>query len=397
MRVLVVCYQIERGKGSEAGSGYNFVRALSDIYPDITVLTRHNNAQLLREDDDLRDIRVVGYDPPRWVTRLKRRNRAIIPFYYLWQLGAGRLAARLHAENPFTAVHQYNFHTDWAPHFLRIDDAKTVWGPICHQPTLPFRYLQLERIRGTIREVCKAAAKRLFWHADPNLRRAIRATDVILFANADVPGVFRRSGKVRQQTFGGAIPGQVPPTPGSGVPLRLIHVGRAVSIKGAAVALDALERAVADGANATLTLVGDGPLRARLEEKAADLGLTSRVRFLPWMSREQLTEQYATSDAFLYPSLGNQDGVVAEALAASLPVLGVAPSGTATMAGEAGLWAPRSGYARTIAGLAEGISTLAQEAASDPDAWADRRLRALRRSEELSWAATAQAVAASYR
>lgn len=397
MRVLLICYQIERGKGSEAGSGYNFLLHLKDVVPHVTVLTRHNNAALLRQDPELAGVEVVGHDPPARVTRLKRGGRGALPFYYLWQAGAARTAARLHAAAAFDVVHQYNFHTDWAPHFLRFDDARIVWGPICHQPMLPLSYLQLERGRGLAREIGKATLKRFFWTVDPNLRRAVRATDVILFANQDVPRVYRRSGKVAYQTFGGAIPGQARPALRPAGSLRLLHVGRFVSIKGAAVALDALHRARSLGADASLTLVGDGPLRAPLRRKVAALDLEDCVELRPWMDRDALRLEYATADALLYPSLANQDGVVAEALAASLPVIGVATTGTATMAASAGVWAPRRPYPATVQGLAEGIASFAAEVASDPEAWAGRVAAAEARSRQLSWTATAQDIAARYR
>ena len=397
VRVLLVCYQIERGKGSEAGSGYNFLLHLKDTVPHVTVLTRHNNAALLREDADLAGVAVVGYDPPPGLTRWKRGSRGALPFYYLWQAGAGRAARRLHAVEAFDVVHQYNFHTDWAPHFLRFDDARVVWGPICHQPLLPRPYLQLEPVRGLARELAKAALKRFFWTFDPNLRRAIRASDVILFANQEVPPAYRRSGKVVQQTFGGALPGQMQEQARAEGPLRLLHVGRFVSIKGAAVALDALHEARRRGCVATLTLVGEGPLREGLADKVAALGLQDSVRLLPWMDRNALRGQYARADALLYPSLANQDGVVAEALAASLPVIGIDTSGTATMAADSGLLAPRKPYRATVLGLAEAIGLLASEVASDPAAWAGRRARARARSRELSWGSTARDIAARYR
>ncbi len=397
MRVLVICYQIERGKGSEAGSGYNFVVNLNRLAHDITLVTRPNNAERLTGDALMEGVRIVGHDPARAITRLKRGSRGLVLFYYIWQAGVGRLAAELHEREPFDVVHQYNFHTDWAPHFLRVPGARVVWGPICHQPTLPWSFLQLERWRGPVREAGKALLKRFFWNVDPNVRRAIRASNVILFANEDVPRVFARSGKVRQQTFGGALPGQAARARATSGPLELLHVGRCVSIKGAAVALDAVREARARGADVRLTLVGEGLLRHELEAKARSSGLGAVVRFLPWLSQEQLARVYARADAFLYPSLGNQDGVVAEALAASLPVIGIGGSGTAVMAADAGAWARPGPYARLVGDLAAAIVTMAKEARAGTEGWQARRDTALRRAEMLSWSTTAQQISARYR
>ncbi|MFD2092787.1 glycosyltransferase family 4 protein [Blastococcus deserti] len=372
------------------------MKALQGQGYEITVVTRPNNAVHLQADEDLAGVRVVGYDPPRAFTKLKRNGRGIIAFYYAWQVGVGRLLRRLHKERSFDVVHQYNFHTDWAPHFIKLEDVRVVWGPICHQPMLPPSYVRLERTRGLVREAAKAITKRVFWHLDPNLRRAISATDVILFANSDVPSVFRKSGKVQFQTFGGGLAGQKVSSGDAAGPLRLLHVGRSVSIKGGAVALETVRATRLQGADASLTMVGDGPLRSRLERHAASLGIADHVRFIPWLDQAALRHLYAEADVFLYPSLANQDGVVAEALAAGLPVVGVAGTGTEAMAADAGLWAPRRPHGDLVAGMAEKIATLAEERHAAGEAWSRRRHRAIERSRQLSWGATASAIAKRY-
>lgn len=396
MRILVVCYQIEPGKGSEAESGYQFVSNLCSLGYRLTVITRPNNARRLRMDPALTGVEVIGYDPPRWITSLKRGGRGILWFYYVWQFGVGRLVRRLQETNRFDVLHQYNFHTDWAPHFLRSSTARVVWGPICHQPVLPGRYLELEPVRGRLREWGKAATKRFFWNVDPNVRSAIRHSDVILFANSDVPRTYRRTGLVRYQTFGGAVAGQRLTEATVDEPFRLLHVGRSVSIKGGAVALDVLAAVRGRGIEATLTLVGDGPLRRRLVAKAERAGLSDCVRFLPEVERDQLREHYGRAHAFLYPSLGNQDTVVAEAMAAGLPVIGIAPSGTSAMADGAGVWATRRTRHRLVDEMADAVGQLAREARTDAVAWQRRQAAARERSEILSWRCTAAAIAKHY-
>jgi len=397
MRVLLVCYAIEAGKGSESGSGYNIARRIAARCPDLTLVTRHNNAALLREDSAFRGVEIVGYDPPRALTFWKRKSQGVIPYYYLWQIGVGRLAARLHRKRRFDVAHQYNFHADWAPHFLSLPGARTVWGPICHQPLLPSLYLEGAGGDAARAERLKWASKQFFWRFDPALPRAIRATDAILYANRDVAPPFAKArGKVHLRTFGGSDLPTAPAPTARDQALRLIHVGRMVPIKAPHIAMRALARHLKDApGTARLTIVGEGPMHQSLVELARTLNLGDAVEILPWMAREALAAHYAAADAFLYPSLGNQDSVVAEALAAGLPVIGVEGSGTALMADQAGLAAGAGD--RLLDNLATRIGELARLKARDPDGLRDWRNRAHARSAAISWDATADGIVAHYR
>ena len=106
------------------------------------------------------------------------------------------------------------------------------------------------------------------------------------------------------------------------VPGRILFVGRLVEKKGLAVLLDALRGLDRDGIE--LRVVGDGPLRAELEERAASLP----VRFLGALHRAELAGEYARSAVVVFPSVaaasGDQDGLpvaLLEAMAAGRPVI----------------------------------------------------------------------------
>ena len=105
----------------------------------------------------------------------------------------------------------------------------------------------------------------------------------------------------------------------------LLFVGRLVPYKGVDVLLRALH-----GIDATTLLVGAGPLRARLETQARELGL-SGVRFLGAVSDAELTALYHAADLFVLPSVTRAEafGVVQlEAMACGVPVVSTnLPSG----------------------------------------------------------------------
>jgi glycosyltransferase involved in cell wall biosynthesis len=101
-------------------------------------------------------------------------------------------------------------------------------------------------------------------------------------------------------------------------PLRVLSVGRLVPRKGVMTLLEALHTTP----EVTLTVVGDGPARARLEAAARPLG--AQVRFLGEASPSEVAAQIAAHHVIAAPSLPYPRGgegtptAVLEAMAAGL-------------------------------------------------------------------------------
>jgi glycosyltransferase involved in cell wall biosynthesis len=109
--------------------------------------------------------------------------------------------------------------------------------------------------------------------------------------------------------------------------------------KGHAVLLDALALLHERGTPASLTLVGHGPERARLEAQAAALGLDGAVRFAGPVANDEVPGFYARADVFCLPSFAEGlPTVLMEAMAAGLPVVATNVNGTAELVehGESG-------------------------------------------------------------
>jgi glycosyltransferase involved in cell wall biosynthesis len=105
-------------------------------------------------------------------------------------------------------------------------------------------------------------------------------------------------------------------------PLRLLNVGRLVSLKGHAVLLEALARLTAAGLDARLTVIGDGPRRAALEREAAARGLADRVEWTGALGQDEVPARYAESDVFCLPSFAEGlPTVLMEAMLTELPVV----------------------------------------------------------------------------
>lgn len=104
-------------------------------------------------------------------------------------------------------------------------------------------------------------------------------------------------------------------------PIRMLFVGRLVPLKGLDLLIEAAEGFLSKG-DLTMTIVGDGPDRTRLEELVGSKQLTPSVTFAGWVDHKQLPAHMANADILALPSIREfGGGVVLEAMAAGLPAL----------------------------------------------------------------------------
>lgn len=98
----------------------------------------------------------------------------------------------------------------------------------------------------------------------------------------------------------------------------LINVGRLISLKAQGDAIKVLAKLKSYPVE--LWLVGDGPLRKKLEAQARDLGLQANVRFFGF--RKDVPWLLQGADIFLFPSVSEGFGLVLlEAMSRKLPVV----------------------------------------------------------------------------
>lgn len=146
-------------------------------------------------------------------------------------------------------------------------------------------------------------------------------------------------------------------------PVRIVHVGRIVRLKGQDILIDAVHACVARGLDVECTLVGapsDGGFLAELEAQIARLGLGSRVRFE--IGRTDIETIFADQDIFVLPSREEGFGIaIIEAMAAGLPVVVAAVGGARNIVqhGENGLLFERG----SASGLADGVMALINDPA----------------------------------
>jgi glycosyltransferase involved in cell wall biosynthesis len=149
------------------------------------------------------------------------------------------------------------------------------------------------------------------------------------------------------------------------VPARFVFVGRLVEWK----RLDFVLAALASCPGAVLDVVGDGPMRSDWSERADNMALGNRVRWLGWLPQRDCARLMQGATALLLPSIYECGGaVVLEAMACGLPVIATAWGGPVDYLDESCgiLIEPTSaeaivrGFAEAMQGLSRNPSRAAQ-------------------------------------
>lgn len=157
---------------------------------------------------------------------------------------------------------------------------------------------------------------------------------------------------------------------------KALSVGRLVEKKGFQYSIEAFSKLSAKFPEASYDIIGEGPLRERLQQLITAFDLAERVRLLGWKTQEEVIERMAAADLLVAPSVtalnGDQEGipvVLMEAMALGVPVLATVHSGIPELVAH-----DKSGYL-----VAE----------RDVDGLASVMARAIRHPEERSYISAA--------
>ncbi len=148
--------------------------------------------------------------------------------------------------------------------------------------------------------------------------------------------------------------------------IKVLGVGRFVEVKGFEYLIQAIKVLEDRQVPATLTLVGDGELRADLERVVRECRLEHAVVFAGYVKPSDLQAIFTMHDVCVVPSIetgaGVKEGipvVIMEAMAAGVPVIATGYSGIPEIVrdGESGLLVPE----KDPVGIAEGIVRIVRE------------------------------------
>lgn len=361
MRVLLSAFACEPHKGSEPEVGWQWALQMARFH-DVTVLTQSKNragieAALGSLGNGPPKPRFIYFDLPKALQKLRKFSLGLRIYYVLWQKRAWAEVRRLHAAYPFDLLHHVTFAAFRYPTVIWGHGVPCVWGPVGGIESVPTPLLPWAHPVSLVAEVLRNFSNVIQAARHNDLPRRAAASNAVLVSTEEM-----------QKTLAELnIPCQLMPTiglqsrelpfqnrrPGGG-PLRILFVGKIISLKGIDLALKALSLSNTD---ATFTLVGTGnylPTARRLVKKA---GLEQRVSFIGQLSRGQVLELYKDFDVMLFPSLHDTGGyAVIEAMFNELPVICLACGGPAVAVRHGcGIKVPIGSRRQVVEGLATAI------------------------------------------
>jgi glycosyltransferase involved in cell wall biosynthesis len=343
LRILVSAYGCEPDKGSEQGVGWNWVLQMSR-FADLVVVTRANNAAAIEAglpEFARGRVSFVYHDAPAWVRKLKRKDRGLYPYYLVWQWGAYRLAKELCAKTRFDYAMHLTFGSVWMPTFMHRLGIPFIWGPIGGAEAVPFALISDLPWKARALQYLRHALVKTF-AVNPLYSGVARRSALVLARTLDTQRMFPASqrSKVHVALETGISEDWLRlPAVALGAdkrPVEVIYTGRLVALKNIASAIEATGKAVRMGADVRLRIVGDGPLKSRLQRLAHDEGIGDRVSFAGQLPQKDVIVALQASAIYLFPSL-KEGGAwsLMEAMALGLPAICVRASGMAVIGDDA--------------------------------------------------------------
>jgi glycosyltransferase involved in cell wall biosynthesis len=365
VRVLLIGHGCCPGMGSEPGLTWNWAWHLSRDHQMCVVahpwskpivedyLAKHPNPSL----------RFCWVKPPDlvdpWDPKLGEKWLRL--HYLLWQQAVLRKAKELHRSQPFDLIHHVGWGTVSAPPLLWRLGAPFIWGPIGGGQAAPSAFRTYFGNRWGQELLRKGRLKIL--GASPRLSNAAKNSAIVLTTNGETARQVTRAGARRTLPFldNGLATEFMPAAPQprtAGKTLRLLWAGRLEYRKALPLALEAI--AQLPDAQVELLIAGDGPQRKVWEQRAAQLGLGAKVRFLGMVNYREMPGFFRSADAFIFTSLRDAFGsVVLEAMAHALPVITLDHQGVGHFLPlTASFKAPVTTPAETIPALADAIRRL---------------------------------------
>lgn len=364
-RILVSAYACEPGRGSEGEIGWSIVLELAKSN-QIWVITRANNKAVhetaFAQNSKPDTLNFIYYDTPKWARWYKKGKRFFLIYYYLWQIGTIFAARRFLKKQQIDLVHHLTGGMDWMPSGLALLGLPFVWGPVGSEEIPPV-ILQTLPLKVRLKEMLRKAVLFYGRYIDPFVRLTGRRAYIILSHTPE--NLPKRYGqKIVPYVQTGIHPterfARMKESFARGKVLTVIYAGELLHWKGAVYAVDAFLSFARDRHEVRLLMMGDGPLRAELQQKADRSGLGNQIEFRGKVPMTELIDTLARGDIFLYPSYHHGLAtVVLQAMLTGLPV--VCLEGDAigrTVGSDCGLTVPLSKNKNFIQGLSAALSHL---------------------------------------
>lgn len=389
--ILMTAYAVNPYKGSEEGTGWNFI-CQAARFNNVIAVTRKNNREdiekyMLQNPEQYAlygRISFLYFDLPKWMITWKKGPLLSALYFYIWQLSVAVWLMRRRTR--FDVGHSVNFHSNWTPTFLWLLGKPYVWGPAGNHPLIPRQYIRsFYGTKAYLKDRMLWLVKSACWYADPALYIGRKKAKKVFCVNSQAARKLRLKGD--KGIFMPAVASEQP----AAIPQRnseqftVLSAGRFVPLKGFDLAINAFslfyERLNDEQKKkASFLIIGKGPEKDKLTGLIKERGLEHCITLQEWMPRQEIIRQFGKSSVFLFPSHEGAGMVVAEALSYGLPVVCLDNYGPGEYVHPASsLKTKQAGYQETVNSLANNLYGLF----TNPDLFATEQELALARYHEI--------------
>lgn len=369
VRALVIAYACRPGEGSERQVGWRWSK-LIQTHHDVTVLTRESHRPYIenwiaeaREEGPFP--KFIYYDLPVWLSWYKRGERGLYLYYALWMLLATYRCRRINQDGRWQITHFLTFGTTLWPQFTFLMNTPYILGPVGGGERFPISLRQAFNPTGQAKILIRRILQMLMPLNPVFLANLSRASRIFVRTGETLEMIPRRYHYKTSLLLETAIgPEMLPehlPTRSNEV-VKIVSVGRLITSKFNPLFLEALAAFKSRWKRPfSVTVIGDGPERARLEANRDRLGL-KEVKFVGTKSSEEVYAALRGADIYFSTTM-KEGGTWAffEAIANHLPVVCLKVNGPDMIVGDdCGIKVKPDGLATTRDGLAQGLLNLAQ-------------------------------------
>ncbi|MDR0865643.1 MAG: glycosyltransferase family 4 protein [Candidatus Symbiothrix sp.] len=325
-KILVSAYACEPIKGSEPAVGWNWILQLAK-HNELHVITRCNNQESIEANlpNELKhNITFHYYDTPLLFQRIKKKDKRLYLYNFLWQIGIVPFARKIIKQHQIDYTMHLTFGSIWMPTFLPILKTAFIWGPIGGCECIPKQFLKVMPLSQKI-----VQCMRYFLNAtvilNPFILLPACRADVILARTYDtmnaIPRCFHKKTKVILETAMDNSVFEYKKEKNPTDTVRLIISARLIAIKNISMAIKALKY-ISQDRKWHLTIIGSGPEKDRIIRETHNDKLDEKVTIIPFMPRYEALKKIEESDIFIFPSLKEGGSwALMEAMTIGLPVI----------------------------------------------------------------------------
>lgn len=339
------------------------------------------------------------YDLPAWSSWYKKGERGLYLYYALWTLLATLRCRTMNRFGRWQITHFLTFGTMLWPQFGFLMNTPYILGPVGGGERIPLALRRTFQFTGQAKIVVRHVVQKLMAFNPIFLLNLSRASRIFVRTDETlemIPKRYRQKTSLLLETaIGPEMLPDKPPNRSNDV-VHIVSVGRLISSKFNPLFLDALATFKSRWKRPfRVTVIGDGPERARLEAIRDRLDLTE-VEFVGRRPSEEVYSALRAADIYFSTTM-KEGGTWAffEAIANYLPIVCLKVNGPDMIVGDdCGIKVSPEGLVSAQHGLAEALLQLAD----NPSLRAELAGRALAHVERnFTWDRVTATINKSYK